>query len=153
MRTIIFLICVIFMCIVCAIVIAMIPSIVYPDDVINVKLLTDSTYSFELRCDLEKTQMLFVACNATTYVATPVCTGRNYITQVYAFGIIECPTRYLRNEFHVHRTKSWNVIAFVFSVMMILSIVFAIIIVILLWRRCRKDINTYEKMDVEVNLV
>lgn len=144
MRVIIFLIGLICACIILALITVNVPSITYPDKIVNVKKLktTNVTFSFDIRCDVVS-DMMFVGC---AYVGTPIC-SKKYIVQPYTFGIIQCDTDdSLSDEFSVQLDLSLNRIALVFSVFMGVVLILIGIVAIMIYCQCQRQ--EYESINL-----
>lgn len=112
-----------------AILVITFPSFLYPEPIVNVRQLTNTTFSFQLRCD-EATNVLFITnilfgkCETSSFLSNPSCTGTPpYLQQVYTQVIMQCHTGYLSETFqeidlHV------NHIAVAFIVLLLLFVLF-----------------------------
>lgn len=112
-------------CLVMSIVFSYVPSLVYPEYIVNTRVVNGTLTDFYLRCDCAKSgecrSNIRKSCNAPGFLTEPDCNLHSWYSYWYAtfaYGEIECPSGYLE-QFTRTENLSVNLVALASSMMIL----------------------------------
>lgn len=121
-----------------SVVVTWFPAVVYPEPIVNVVKISNSTFSFYIRCDLTKqdASSLFSMCDGNhAYPSNCI----NIITP-YVPGIVDCPNQAIASVYTKSIKASINLIALAFSICLVALLACAFSMLCIL-RRCMKTLQ------------